>query len=147
MARKSITLTLQDRDQELTFKIKEMSAVQLEGWMCRALLLMAGSGIQVPNTADIRAAGAYLAEKGLVALGNVDFEKAQPLLDELLGCCSRVVEKVQERCTPATVDAYIQDVKTLFTLRMEALKLNLGFSMPDIEKLSGYLGARSTETE
>lgn len=137
MARKESIITIQDRDQELTFKIREMSATKLESWIIRALLLVAGSGLQVPDGSDIREAGVFLAENGLMALSNVDFEKAQPLLDELLGCCSRVVEKVEERCTPDSVDNYILDVKTLFTLRLEAIKLNLGFLQPEGESLSG----------
>lgn len=144
MARKEITIDIQDREQNLTFKIKEMPATRLESWIIRALLLVAGSGAQVPDGADLKAAGAFLAEKGLTALGNIDFDKAQPLLDELLGCCSRVVERVEERCTPQSVDAYIQDVSTLFKLRMEAVKLNLGFLGPEVERLSGFPEKAST---
>ncbi len=145
MARKEITVDIQDRDQLLTFRIKEMPATRLESWIIRALLLVAGSGAQVPGGADIKAAGAFLAEKGLAALGNIDFEKASPLLDELLGCCSRVVEKVEERCTPESVDAYILDVGTLFKLRMEAIKLNLGFLGPEAARLSGSPAKAFTE--
>jgi hypothetical protein len=146
MARKESIITIQDRDQELTFKIREMPATKLESWIIRALLLVAGSGAQVPDGSDIKAAGAFLAEKGLNALGNIDFEKARPLLDELLGCCSRVIERIEERCTPETVDAYILDVKTLFTLRMEAIKLNLGFLGPEAARLSGSPEEPSTAT-
>jgi hypothetical protein len=42
-----------------------------------------------------------------------------------------VIDQVEERCTSETVDAYILDVKTLFTLRMEAIKLNLVFLSPE----------------
>lgn len=146
MARKESIITIQDRDQELTFKIREMSATKLESWIIRALLLVAGSGAQVPDGSDIKAAGAFLAEKGLTALGNIDFEKALPLLDELLGCCARVVEKVEERCTPESVDNYILDVTTLFKLRMEAIKLNLGFLGPEVERLSGSPVKPNSET-
>jgi hypothetical protein len=142
--RKETIVTLQDRDQELTFKIREMSASRLESWIIRALLLVAGSGAQVPDGTDIKAAGAYLAEKGLAALGHIDYEKARPLLDELLACCSRLVERVEERCTPESVDAYILDVTTLFRLRMEAIKLNLGFLRPEAGRLSGSPEKSST---
>ena len=152
MARKENIITLQDREQELTFKIREMSATKLESWIIRALLLIAGSGARVPEGADLKAAGAYLAEKGLASLGNIEFEKAKPLLDELLGCCSRVIERVEERCTPDSVDAYILDVTTLFRLRLEALKLNLGFLGPEavateaVARLSGFRGKAPTAT-
>jgi hypothetical protein len=145
MARKEITIDIQDREQLLTFKIREMSATKLESWIIRALLLVAGSGALAPGGSDLGTLGAYLAEKGPTALGNVDYEQAKPLLDELLACCSRVVERVEERCTPESVDNYILDVKTLFRLRMEASKLNLGFLGPEVERLSGFPGKPNSE--
>ncbi|MDR1396860.1 MAG: hypothetical protein LBJ14_03935 [Desulfarculales bacterium] len=137
MARKETIITIQDREQELTFKIREMPATKLEAWIIRALLLLSGAGAKVPDGADLKATGTFLAEKGLSALGNIDYEKASPLLDELLGCCSRLVERVEERCTQESVDNYIIDVTTLFKLRMEAVKLNLGFLEPEAARLSG----------
>jgi hypothetical protein len=149
MARKETIVKIQDRDQDLTFKIREMSATKLESWIIRVLLLVAGSGAvssRLPG-AMIKEISALPAEKALAALGNVDFEKARPLLDELLGCCSRVTQNVEEHCTPDSVDAYILDVTTLFNLRVEALKLNLGFLGPEVaERLSGFPGIPNTET-
>lgn len=147
MARKEITIDLIDRDQPLTFKIKEMPATKLESWIIRALLLVAGAGMNVPDGTDIKAAGAYLAEKGLSALGTVDFEKARPLLDELMGCCSIIINKLEKRLTPEIIDDHVQDVKTLFTLRKEAIKLNLGFLKPEVERLSGSQENTSTATQ
>jgi hypothetical protein len=144
MARKERVITIQDREQELTFKIREMPASKLESWVGRASMLIAGSASKVPNGFDVGRAGALLAEKGLMALASIDSEKARPLLDELLGCCSRLVERVEERCTPDTVDNYILDVTTLLTLRLEALRLNLGFFAPAVEMLSDFLGKAST---
>jgi hypothetical protein len=144
MARKEIIIDIQDREQFLTFKVKEMPATRLEAWIIRALLLLAGSGAQTPEGSDLKAAGAFLAEKGLSALSGIDYDKARPLLDDLLGCCSRIVEKVEERCTPESVDNYILDVSTLFKLRMEAIKLNLGFLGPEVVRLSGSLEKAST---
>lgn len=137
MARKEIIIDIQDREQLLTFKIREMPASRLERWIARIILLLAGSGVNLPSVDDIGAAGEFVMENGLSALASVDFEKAEPLLDELLGCCSRVIERVEERCTPQSVDAYILDVTTLLKLRMEALKLNLSFLLPEGASLSG----------
>lgn len=145
--RKERTIELQDQDQTLTFKVRQMPATQLQDWILRALLLVAGSGAQVPEGADIKAAGAFLAEKGLAALSNIDFAKARPLIIEMLGCCSRVIERVEERCTPESVDNYILDVTTLFRLEMEAFKLNLGFFVPEAESPSGSRGRRSSKTQ
>ena len=44
MARKEITVTIPDRDRDLTFRIREMPATKLERWVLRALLLLSKSG-------------------------------------------------------------------------------------------------------
>lgn len=146
MARRTIEITIEDRGNPLHFIIEEMPATKLESWIIRALLLVAGAGMEVPDGSDLRKAGAFLADKGIGALGSLDFEKARPLLDELLGCCFRKIDKVKERCTPDTVDGYIEDVQTLLKLRMEAIKLNLGFLKAEVEKLSGSREQPNIET-
>jgi hypothetical protein len=146
MARKEIVIDIQDREQLLTFKIREMSATRLEDWISRALLLLGGSAAGRANGTDVYTAGSFLLNKGLTALAGLDYEKARPLLDELLGCCSRMVERVEERCTRDSADAYILDVKTLFRLRMEAARLNLGFLPPEGGKLFNSPSAPATET-
>ena len=147
MARRLIEITIEDRGNQLHFVIEEMPATKLESWVIRALLLVAGAGMDVPDGADLKKAGAFLADKGISALGTIDYEKARPLLDEMLGCCYRKIEKVKERCTPDTVDGYIEDVQTLFKLRMEAVKLNLGFLKAEVENQSGSREKLSTETQ
>ena len=146
MARKTVEITLEDRGNKLDFIIEEMPATRLEAWVIRALLLVAGAGVEVPQGADISKAGAYLAERGLSALGSVDYEKARPLLDELLGCCSRKLGGVKERCTPDTIDGYIEDVRTLFALRMEAIKINLGFLGAEAGAISNFREKLNTGT-
>ncbi|MDR2946825.1 MAG: hypothetical protein LBV79_08775 [Candidatus Adiutrix sp.] len=139
MARKQIEITLENRGNPLTFVIKEMPATQLESWIIRALLLAAGAGaVNVPEGADLQRAGAYLAQKGIGLLGSLDYDKAAPLLDEMLGCCYHKVDNHLNRCDPDNVTGYIEDVSTLFKLRMEAMKLNLGFFWAEDGPLSGF---------
>ena len=125
--RKETTITLEDRGKQLTFKVREMSATALEGWIMRAILCLSSAGEDIPAEGGIEGIGAYIKTHGLGALAKLDYEKAKPLLDELLGCCSRVMDKAEEKVTPENADAYIEDVTTLFKLRMEALKMNLSF--------------------
>lgn len=125
--RREKTITLRDREQDLTFVIQEMSATQLERWLLRALILLSGadmSGLNGQEALDF-ASGKIASADFLRLFGTMDYAKAEPLLDELLECCTRVVENVQERCTRKTVDNYIQDVATLFALKKEALAMNL----------------------
>ena len=121
------TVTIEDRGNPLTFRIREMPAVQLESWTMRAVLVLAGAGSDVPADGGVEGAAAYLAKHGLSALGRIDFDKAKPLLDEMLGCASRVVDRIEERVTPETADAYISDFRTLLKLRKECLALNFDF--------------------
>ena len=125
--RQSKIIDIEDRGKKLTFKIREMSATQLEDWTMRAVLVLAGAGSDIPASGGVAGIGKYLAEHGLAAIGNVDYAKAKPLLDEMLGCCSRVIDKMEEKVTPETADAYIEDMGTLFKLRLEAFKVNFSF--------------------
>ena len=107
----------------LTFKVREMPAVQAESWIIRALLLI-GNKIQTPQGADLTAAlGSIDTNNFMKAVSGISYEQAKPLLDELLGCCSRIDGGIEQVCEPTTIDGYVQDFRTLFKLRLEALTL------------------------
>lgn len=147
MARRTKEIKIKDRENEYTFTITEMSATKLESWIIRALLLIASSGQDdIPGGSDIKEAGSFLADKGLAALGGVDYDKAKPLLDEMLACCSRRIDNIVEVCTPDIVDGYIEDVSTLLKLRIEAVKFNLGFLSAGAANLSDSLAKPNTTT-
>ncbi len=135
--RKEKIITIQDRDQELTFKIKEMPAMQLERWLLGAISALASGDMEFPVTEDRAEIAGYILSNIPRAIASLDIDKAYPLLNEMLGCCYRTIDRVDEQCNPNTVDAYIMNVQTLFTLRMEAIKLNLGFLFPEAGMLSG----------
>ena len=126
--RKEKTIVIDDRGR------REMSALRLESWIARAGILLAATGILDETRVDVRNAGEIAAgvaravgESGISALGRLDYDKARPLLDELLSCCSRVDAGVEQPLTPDVLEGFIEDVRTLFTLRKEALALNFGF--------------------
>ena len=132
--RKEKVLQLNDRGNQLQFKVREMPARRLERWLVRAGLLLAGSGFidqlsgsTTDTGAILQKAGEALSSDGLAVLGNLDFDKVEPLLDELLGCCYQVVDGAEYQLTPDTVDGIIEDVKTLFELRKASLEVNIGF--------------------
>jgi hypothetical protein len=128
MARREKIISLQDRDQELTFRIREMSAVKMERWLAEALKLTAEAGLDLPRLGDPDVVKVFLLESFLpAALGRIEYDKAWPLLEALLNCCSRLVENVAEPCSSQSVEAYIEDVSTLITLRCEAMRVNAGF--------------------
>ena len=121
------TITMEDRGKQLTFKIKEMAATQLEAWTMRAVLVLAAAGSDIPADKGIEGAIAYLVKHGFAALGNVCYEKAKPLLDEMLGCCSIVLDHMEEPVRLETVDNYVENMMTLLRLRAEAFKVNFDF--------------------
>lgn len=146
MSRKEKRITIQDRGRSLTFVIREMAATQLESWIIRCLLLLVKAGISsgIGNSAGLEnmaqevregnyeQAMSYISTQGLSALlSKVNYEDAAPLLDELLGCCSRVVDGITQPCTDGTIDSYVFDFRTIFKLRAEAFMLNCGFFMEE----------------
>lgn len=132
---RSKTIKLTDNGNELEFIIRQMPAVTLETWLYNAVSVLA-EGLSI-EAATVENIVSLASERGVVALlAHLDVARALPLLDEMLGCCSRVVGGVEERCTRTTVENYIFEVKTLVILRKEAALLNLGFLLAEIEKLS-----------
>lgn len=151
MARQTKEVTLKDRDTTYVFAVREMPATKLEAWIMRALLVLSRSGFNgLPEGANLQNAVQTLlaSESGLMALiAGLDYEEAKPLLDEMLECCYRKIGGVEERCTLETVEGYIEDVKTLFILRMEAIKLNLGFLRAEVESISDSRRKPDTSTQ
>jgi hypothetical protein len=106
-----------------------MPATKLEAWIIRALMLL-GPALGKADGEDVTLAdaGRALQSQGLGLLAQVDYQKVKPLLDDLLGCCTRITKDgVEQACDSRTIDGYVQDVGTLFALRKEALSLNLSF--------------------
>lgn len=127
--RKSITVDIQDRTELLKFEIMEMSATQQEKWLMKAFLLLGKAG--GTNEGISRAmAGDVSGIFGLLA--GLEYEDAEPLLNQLLECCFRLTTGKDKRVvklpvTAATLDGYVEDVRTIFKLKMESFKLNFGF--------------------
>lgn len=132
--RKEKTVIIEDGGRQLTFKIRQMPALQLEDWIEQAALLLVGTGLldgektDIHNVGDIATSiGRTLATSGLAAFGKLEFEKVRPLRDALLTCCTRVDAGIEQPLTPDTLDGFIEDVRTLFKLRKEAIAINFGF--------------------
>lgn len=139
--RKEKIITLKDRENELTFRIKEMSASAFERWILRAGLLLVKTGIisadDLSDSAGVREALAKnLLKNGITALGRIDIDEAQPLLDDLLMCCEEKIGNQYTKMTPEIVDTKIQDFKTLLLLRKEAFTLHVDFFGADNQSVS-----------
>ena len=111
------------RDAGKTFRITEMSAMRAEKWATKALLCLARSGQDVPESMARQGMSAMVIY-GLNALSSIEFAEAEPLLDEMMGCVQIVETAVTRR---PTEDDY-EEVRTLFYLRQKIFELHTGFS-------------------
>ena len=122
MARKETEIKIEDgRDAGKVFKITEMPAVQMDKWATRALLLMGKSGTGIGMLAAMN------LEDILEALSKASYEETEKLLDELLACASFMKDGVSVPMKGEMVNSVVEEWTTIFRLRIEALKLNLGF--------------------
>ena len=123
---KEKTVTINDNGNPLQFKIKQLTATQQEELIVKALLLLANKELGDMDVNDLK--NYRLNTKALIsALEKLDYTRVKELSDILLGCCYRVVGKMEERCTPETVDGYIEEFRTLLTLKKEAFSLSFDF--------------------
>ena len=120
--RKEIEIKIEaGRDAGKVFKVEEMPAVQMDRWITRALCMLGRSG------SGLSMIGGMTMEALLQAFSKLDFKDSEPLLDELLACCSFKKDGTLVKMTGSMVDSVVEDWTTIFKLRIEALKLNLGF--------------------
>ena len=143
--RKESTIMLEDDGNRLTFRIRQMPATQLEDWIFRAVQVL-GAALELPEGAGLESVGAALEKNGLRALSSIAYDKAKPLLDEMLGTASRVLDGVEYPCTLDTMDGYVSDIKTLFRLRVECFKVNLSFFADAARSVSPDIGQKGKKT-
>ena len=141
--RKEITVTLHARGNELTFRIREMPATKVERWIIKLAGALSATGVFSADVADgvdaQKAIEDCLLTGGLSKLGMVtkDYDEViQPLINELYTCVEQKVGNAYFALTPDVIDAKIEDVRTLFNLQKEIVKLHLDFFVPGADSAS-----------
>lgn len=132
--RKEEIITINDRGNELTFRIREMPATQLEGWLFRVGTALASTGFA--KTEDIadgidttKYIANFLVKDGLRFLGNLDYEKVvKPLVDDLYSCVEQKVGEAYLAVTADNIDSKVEDIRSLFAIQKAVITLHLGFS-------------------
>ena len=124
---KTKNVVLEDNGNRLTFVIRQMPALKAWHWCNKVILLLCNAGADIPLENGFSGAVEYIREHGLGVLGKLDYGKAQPLMEELLAQCYRVVDKMETQVTPDSCEAYLEDVRTLYLLEKEAFILSLPF--------------------
>lgn len=136
MARKTKTVTMDSgRDAGKTFLITEMPLLQADRWAQQALFALARSGIETQQF-DEDEGMLGMAKVALNAISHIDPLVSNELMNELLTCVQIVPSGGVARDLIFDDDSGdIEDVKTLFMLRKEALMIHLDFltagSSPD----------------
>jgi hypothetical protein len=128
MPKENIISITEQGGNRLNFRITQMKASRQADFIVRALLLLA-PGLDAEQAKEAVFGG---GSEGLIAaLLKVEYEKAKPMLDELLGYCKRMVDgQVEQACTPDLLDGFVTDFMTIFKLYREVLSLNFGFFTP-----------------
>lgn len=134
--RKEVLFNITDDGRQLTFKVKQMPATKSERWVNRVVALLANSATgQVSDfefsSLKAKFSGPDKLQEIFKVIGQLDYDKVEPLYDELLNCCEHVPDPANTSfsvpCTAANIDAVIGEFKNLYRLRWEALKVNFDF--------------------
>lgn len=122
--REAVCVQIPDGDKILTFRITPMGALKAEAWMYRAAIAIGGSvDGSVLNREKLGNAEAVLG-----MLRQLDYDKAAPLLADLLSGVERINENGGSvPVTAATIEGQIDFPTTLTMLRAAVLKANYGF--------------------
>lgn len=142
--RKTIEVTIQDGEATHVFRIKQMSASKSQSWLIRAGLLLTKGNINLLDM-DLNKVTGWIKQYGFSALQNLEYESIEPLLDDLIACCSKVDGKAETLCDREFLDSFIHDVTTLFVLQKEAFMANFGFFIEKLEGLSASLTMQDTD--
>lgn len=133
--RKSEIIKIIDDGNELTFRVTQMPATKAERWANRAGFLL----IQAGKNSDVKKLNAKKSTKKdsgdeafsevMKAIASLDYEKVEPLYNELIECCEYIPNGNGAGivCSQATIDAQITDPMNLYKLRLAAAKLNFAF--------------------
>lgn len=127
MARKtSIFVADSKRDAGKQFLLTEMPASRAEKWGMRALLALMRGGVEVPD--DLASMGlAGIAIMGVQALSGLDFELAEPLIDEMFACIAIIPDPKRPDITRGLVEDDIEEIATRLKLRKAILDLHIDF--------------------
>lgn len=131
--RKEEIITVNDRGNELTFRIREMPATKLEGWLFRVGAALVSTGFaKTEDVADGIDTTKYIAnllmKDGLCFLGNLDYEKTvKPLVEDLYSCVEQKVGEAYLAVTADNIDSKVEDIRSLFAIQKAVITLHLGF--------------------
>ena len=130
----AIVLTLQDRERDLSFVVRPMEPLQRESWYIRTLRHLLPKDAEITDEACREAVQSLLHSGSLgFFLRAADAQAAHELSNELYFCCWLLIEGEELPCTRECIEAFVEDVRTLLSLKRVALRHNLAF-LPWVER-------------
>lgn len=135
--RKEVFITLQDGGNDVMFRITQMPAMQQARWTSKALIMLAATGVVTNlNMFEVDKLQKQFEKDGIKMLvdliGKLEYEKVEPLLNELLACCAHVPDKTNRNfvvnVTADNLDSVIGDYQNVYKLAIEAFKVNFTVS-------------------
>lgn len=131
--RKEVFITLQDGGNDVMFRITQMPAIPQARWVSKALIMLANTGVVTNfNVFEVDKLKKQFEKDGIKMLvdliGKLEYEKVEPLLNELLACCAHVPDKTKRNfvvnMTADNLDSVIGDFQNVYKLAFEAFKVN-----------------------
>lgn len=132
---RDVVISEDGADKGKTFVVRQMPLIQGDRWANRVALALMKSGVDISPLTKKGSDGkaefvglldmANVINVALRALGGVDDDVAQGLLDELMRHVS--VKLPNGTTRTLIVDTDISSIGTLWKLRIEAIKVNLDF--------------------
>jgi hypothetical protein len=149
VARKEIDIPItgdaENRDAGKIFHIVEMPAEQGEKWALRLVFALGRSGVEIPgNIAEAGLAG--IAALSLSSLLRMDFQLAEPLLDDMMRCVTIKPDTRHPDLMRPLFPEDIEEISTRLRLRSEWMNLHTGFSIADVLSILGLRRTPADET-
>lgn len=133
--RNSKFVTIQDGENEVKFKLTQLSALSLQSWIIRAGIALAESGLLDLEQDEIAGGGVGLDQvinaitsKGFSFLGHLDPDKAENLLMDIV--CKTAVKvsgSASVNLTRGELDATFSTIQGLISLEKEVFAVNFDF--------------------
>jgi hypothetical protein len=127
--RKTIEIEIEsdDRDYGKRFLITEMAADQAERWAIRFGFALMNSGVDLPELDGGITGMSDLLKVGLKALAKVPYEKAEPLITEMMDCVQFMPDAKNKKIVRDLFENDIEEVTTRLKLKKAVFDLHTSF--------------------
>lgn len=130
--RETKDITIIDNNNDLKFRLTALSALSLQKWIIKAGVILSSSGLLEVNVSnlDVNSILSAISKKGLSFLGNLNDEKVNDLIINLVCDCTQLLNgKMITQLNEKELDNTFTDIKALIELEKEVFKINFSFML------------------